>query len=244
MTQHISTRVHLVATYNHVTCKSIVISSRNCVDGIELASHFLRRLLMVPNILDWANSMLSVALLWSDHGPLAACCSAGAGPISCHWPCRFQGKLSQSHVIGMVSLERGWANSKPPVASPWSNSGPSATCHSADAGPIPCYWPCLFQGKLGQSHAISIVSLEGDWANSMLSVAPLWGDYGPSGACHSAGAGPIQCYWHCLFRGGLGLLEDIGSTSWSNCGLLPACHLAGARPIPRYWPCLFRGELG
>src|SRR5229473_792065 len=144
----------------------------------------------------------------------------------------------------MVSLERGWANSKPPVASPWSNSGPSATCHSADAGPIPHYWPCLFQGKLGQSHAIGIVSLEGDWANSMLSVAPLWGDHGPSAAHRSAGAGPIQCYRHCLFRGGLGLLKDIGSTSWSDCRPSPACHLAGAGPIPCYWPCLFRGELG
>ena len=162
MTQHISTRVHLVATYNHVTCKSIVISLRNCVNGIELASHFLRRLPMVPNIPDWANSMLLVAPLWSDHGPSAACRSAGAGPISRHWPCRFQEKLSQSHVIGMVSLERGWANSKPPVASPWSNSGPSAACHLAGVGPIPCYWPCLFQGELGQSHAIGIVSLEGD----------------------------------------------------------------------------------
>src|SRR5258707_8115288 len=90
--------------------------------------------------------------------------------------------LGQSHAISMVSLERGWANSKPPVASPWSNSGPSATCHLADAGPIPRYWPCLFQGKLGQSHAIGIVSLEGDWANSMLLVAPLWSDCGPSAA--------------------------------------------------------------
>src|SRR5258708_36298874 len=97
----------LVATYNRVTCKSIVISLRNCVDGIELASHFLRRLLMVPNILDWANSMLSVALLWSDHGPLAACCSAGAGPIPCHWPCLFRGKLGQSHGISMGSFGGG-----------------------------------------------------------------------------------------------------------------------------------------
>src|SRR5216684_2170442 len=227
MTQHISTRVHLVATYNHVTCKSIVISSRNCVDGIELASHFLRRLLMVPNILDWANSMLSVALLWSDHGPLAACCSAGAGPISCHWPCRFQGKLSQSHVIGMVSLERGWANSKPPVALPWSNSGP-----------IPCYWPCLLQGKLGQSHAIGIVSLEGDWANSMPSVVPLRSDHGPSAVCRSAGAGPIPCYRHGLFGEGLGQLKATGSLTleqlWANSTLLamPASREAG--PTPSY----------
>src|SRR5258708_26804677 len=112
MTQHISTRVHLAATYNRVTCKSIVISSRNCVDGIELASHFLRRLPMVPNILDWANSMLLVALLWSDHGPSAACRSAGAGPISRHWPCRLQAKLNQSHATGMLSLEKGWAKQK------------------------------------------------------------------------------------------------------------------------------------
>src|SRR5258708_2290337 len=70
--------------------------------------------------------------------------------------------LGRSHAICMVSLERGWANSKPLAASPWSNFGPSATCHSAGAGPIPRYWPCLFQGKLGQSHAIGIVSLEED----------------------------------------------------------------------------------
>src|SRR5260370_37533723 len=67
----------------------------------------------------------------------------------------FQRVLGQSHVISMVSLERGWANSKPPVASPWSTPGP-----------IPRYWPCLPQGKLGQSHAIGIVSLEEDGANS------------------------------------------------------------------------------
>src|SRR5258708_35518988 len=210
----------MVATYNCVACKSIVISSRNCVDGIELASHFLRRLPMVPNIPDWANLMLLVAPLWSDHGPSAACHSAGAGPISCHWPCQFQGKLSQSHVISMVSLERGWANSKPPVASPWSNSGPSAACHSAGVGPIPCYWPCLFQGELGQSHAIGIVSLEGDWANLMPSVVPLQSDHGPSAVCHSAGAGPIPCYRHGVSRIGLEQLKATSSLAleqlWAN----------------------------
>src|SRR5260370_33991180 len=87
--------------------------------------------------------------------------------------------LGQSHAISMVFLERGWANSKPPVASPWSNCGPSATCCSADAGPIPHYWPCLFQGKLGQSHAIGIVSLDGASANSMLLAAPLCGAQSP-----------------------------------------------------------------
>src|SRR5260370_1410278 len=109
----------------------------------------------------------------------------------------------------MVSLERGWANSKPLVASPWST-----------LGPIPCYWPCLFQGKLGQSHAISIVSLEGDWANSMLSVAPLWGDHGPSAAHHLAGAGPIPPYWPSLFQRELGQSHAISMFSlkrgWAN----------------------------
>src|SRR5713226_3040165 len=117
-----------------------------------------------------------------------------------HQQYAIQQVLGQSHAIGMVSLERGWANLKPPVASPWSNSGP-----------IPCYWPCLLQGKLGQSHAIGIVSLEGDWANSMPSVVPLQSDHGPSAVCHSAGAGPIPCYRHCLFRGGLGQLNAISS---------------------------------
>src|SRR5258708_3594020 len=259
MTQHISTRVHLAATYNRVTCKSIVSSSRNCVDGIELASHFLRRLPMVPNILDWANWMLLVAPLWSNHGPLAACRLAGAGPISCHWPCRFQGKLSQSHVIGMVSLERGWANSKPLVASPCSNSGPSAACHLAGVGPIPCYWPCLFQGELGQSHAIGIVSLEGDWANSMPLAVPLRSDHGPLAVCRSAGAGPIPCYRPCLFQGKLGQSHAISIVSlegdwanlmpsvvplWSDHGPLAVCHSAGAGPIPCYRHGLFVEGLG
>src|SRR5216684_403767 len=130
-----------------------------------------------------------------------------------HWQYAIQQVLGQSHAIGMVSLERGWANSKPLVALPWSNSGPLATCHSADAGPIPHYWPCLFQGKLGQSHAISIVSLEGDWANSMLLVAPLWGDHGPLAAHHLASARPIPCYQHGLFKEGLGQLQAISSTT-------------------------------
>src|SRR5258708_21344585 len=122
----------------------------------------------------------------------------------------------------MVSLERGWANSKPPVALPWSNSGP-----------IPCYWPCLFQGKLGQSHAIGIVSLEGDWANSMLSVAPLWSDHGPSEAHHSAVAGPIPRYWPCLFQRELGQSHAISIVSlkrgWANSKLLvsPLCSDLG-----------------
>src|SRR5258708_37219067 len=116
MTQHISTRVHLAATYNHVTCKSIVISSRNCVDGIELALHFLRRLPMVPNILDWANLMLSVAPLWSNHGPLAACHLTGDRKSAVYGTSVDLGGLRNSKDISMASLERGWANSRPLVA--------------------------------------------------------------------------------------------------------------------------------
>src|SRR5258708_6847204 len=154
----------LVATYNRVTCKSIVISSRNCVDSIELASHFLRRLLMVPNIPDWANSMLSVALLWSNHGPLAACHLAGVGPIPCYWPCLFQGKLGQSHALGIVSLEAGWPNLMPSVVRLQSNHGPSVVCRLAGAGPIACYWHCIFRGGLGQLYAISSPASEQPWA--------------------------------------------------------------------------------
>src|SRR5712692_3015934 len=145
--------------------------------------------------------------------------------------------LGQSHAIGMVSLERGWANSKPLVASPWSTPGP-----------IPCYWPCLPQGKLGQSHAIGIVSLEGDWANSMPLAVPLWSDHGPSAVCHLAGAGPIPCYWHGLFVEGLGQLKATGSLTleqlWANSMLLamPVSREAGS--IPCYRHCIFRGGLG
>src|SRR5260370_9378750 len=113
---------------------------------------------------------------------------------------------------GIEFLEVVWANSKRSVTHIWGDYWQTAAHSSAGAGPIPHYWPCLFQGELGQSHAIGMVSLKRGWANSKLSVAPLWSNCGPSGACHSAGAGPIQCYWHFLFSGGLGLLEDIGST--------------------------------
>src|SRR5258708_19475602 len=108
--------------------------------------------------------------------------------------------LGQSHATGMVSLERGWANSKPPVALHWSTSGP-----------IPCYWPCLPQGKLGQSYAISIVSLEGDWANLMPLAVPLQSNHGPLAVCHLTGARPIPCYRHGLFLKGLGQLKATGS---------------------------------
>src|SRR5258708_10122402 len=108
--------------------------------------------------------------------------------------------LGQSHAIGMVSLERGWANSKPPVASPWSTPGP-----------IPRYWPCLPQGKLGQSHAIGIVSLEGDWANSMPLAVLLWNYHGPLAVCQFSSAGPIPFHLHGIFVEWLRQLQSTRS---------------------------------
>src|SRR5229473_2055802 len=161
-----------------------------------------------------ATGSLALEQLWANSMLLAMPASREAGSIPCYQHCIFRGGLGQLNAIGSPTSERpwaigsmpfgrcwanpmllawslwvrGWANSKPPVALPWSTSGP-----------IPRYWPCLPQGKLGQSHAIGIVSLEGDWANSMPSVVPLWSDHGPSAVCHSAGAGPIPCYQHGLF---------------------------------------------
>src|SRR5260370_1391008 len=147
------------------------------------------------------------------------------------------------YCVFWVLLERSWASLKPLVAPLWSNSGPSAACHSAGAGPIPCYWPCLFQGKLGQSHAIGIVSLEGDWANLMPSVVPLQSNHGPSAVCHSAGAGPIPCYQHGLFGEGLGQLKATGSLTleqpWANSTLLAMPGSREAGSIPCYQHGLF-----
>src|SRR5258707_2201918 len=142
----------------------------------------------------WAISSMSFGRCWANSTLLAMPVSRGAGSIPCYRHCIFRGGLGQLNAIGSPASERpwaigsmpfgrcwanpmllawslwvrGWANSKPLVASPWSNSGP-----------IPCYWPCLPQGKLGQSHAIGIVSLEGAWANSMPLVSPLLSDHGP-----------------------------------------------------------------
>src|SRR5713226_6922863 len=118
-----------------------------------------------------AISMVSLERGWANSKPLVASPWSTPGPIPHYWPCLPQGKLGQSHAISIVSLEGDWANSMPLAASLRSDYGPSATCCSAGAGPIPRYWPCLFQGKLGQSHAIGMVSLERVWANSKPPVA-------------------------------------------------------------------------
>src|SRR5258708_7919451 len=153
----------LVATYNRVTCKSIVISSRNCVDSIELASHFLRRLLMVPNIPDWANSMTSVVPLQSNHGPSVVCRLAGAGPIPCYWHGLFREGLGQLKATSSLALEQLWANSML-LAMPVSR----------EAGSIPCYWYCIFRGGLGQLNAISSPASQLPWAISIMLFSTCW----------------------------------------------------------------------
>src|SRR5258708_2271088 len=109
-----------------------------------------------------------------------------------YWRCLFQGELGQSYAIGMVPLVRGQANSMLSVAPLWSHCGPSAAHHSVGSGPIPCHWQCLFQGELGQSHAVSMVSLERGWADSKPPVASPWGNSAPSAASRSAGTLPLQ----------------------------------------------------
>src|SRR5258707_2139357 len=106
----------------------------------------------------------------------------------------------------MVSLEGDWANSMPLVVPLQSDHGPSAVCHSAGAGPIPCYQHGLFGEGLGQLKATSSLALEQLWANSMLLAMPA-----------SREAGSIPCYRHCIFRGGLGQLNAIGSMPFGRC---------------------------
>src|SRR5258708_7358299 len=183
MTQRISTRVHLAATYNCVTCKSIVISSRNCVDGIELASHFLRRLPMVPNIPDWANLMLSLAPLWIHHAPSAVCSVAVAGPIRCYWDGLFGEGLGQLKATGSL-----------PLYHPWANSMLLAMPASREAGSIPCYWHCIFRGGLGQLDAIGSPALERPWAISSMPFGRCWANPMLSAWSLWRGAGPTQSH--------------------------------------------------
>jgi hypothetical protein len=144
-----------------------------------------------------------------------------------HWKQAVQQLLGQSHATSIVSLERGWANSKPPVALPWSNYGPSAACHSAGAGPIPHYWQHLFQRELGQSNAISFVSigglgllkdissttLEQLQAISSMSFGRCWANFSLLAMPVSRGAWLIPCYQHYLSIKGLGQLKAVGSST-------------------------------
>src|SRR5260370_2215901 len=108
---------------------------------------------MVPIKRDWANSMLSVVPLRSDHGPLAVCHSAGAGPIPCYRHGLFREGLGQLKATGSLALEQLWANSML-LAMPASR----------EAGSIPCYQHCIFRGGLGQLNAIGSPTLERPWA--------------------------------------------------------------------------------
>src|SRR5258708_5525174 len=100
----------------------------------------------------------------------------------------------------MVPLARGQANSMLLVAPLWSHCGPSAAHHSVGSGPIPCHWQCLFQGELGQSHAVGMDSLERGWAISSMSFGRCWANSMLLAMAVLREAGSIPCYQHCLFR--------------------------------------------
>src|SRR5258707_3178432 len=92
--------------------------------------------------------------------------------------------VSQPYAIGNTALERFWATRRPPacllwrlfegswaslkllVAPLWSNPGPSAACHLAGAGPIPCYQHGLSRevwASLKPSVADSLATLVHHW---------------------------------------------------------------------------------
>ena len=96
----------------------------------------------------------------------------------------------QFHTIGIASLERRWANSRPLVALLGRSFEPTGGC-----------WQHL---GLGQPHSISSTALEYLWAITLL-VMPVW-----------KRAGPIPFHWGCLFREEICQLEAIGSTAWEK----------------------------
>src|SRR5258707_3820805 len=100
---------------------------------------------------------------WANSKPLVASPWSTPGPIPHYWPCLPQGKLGQSHAISIVSLEGDWANLMPSAVLLQSDHGPSAVCHSAGAGPIPCYQHGLFVEGLGQLKATGSLTLERLW---------------------------------------------------------------------------------
>ncbi len=128
--------------------------------------------------------------LRSDHGPLAVCHLAGAGPIPCYWHGLFVEGLGQLKATGSLTLEQLWAISNMLFGRCWANSTLLAMPVSREAGSIPCYWHGLFGEGLGQLKATGSLALEQLWANSMLLAMPV-----------SREAGSIPCYWHCIFRG-------------------------------------------
>ena len=198
---------------------------------------------------------LSVALLWSNPGPSAACRLAGAGPIPC-----YQHGLSREV----------WASSKPSVAHFGATLGHQQHVIrqvlgpllvmpvSRGAGPILCHQHGPFSEGPGQFNAIGSTTLEPLWAISSASFSRFWANSMPLAMPISRGAGPIPCCRHGLFREGLGQLKATSSLTleqlwaissmlfgrcWANSMPLamPVSREAGS--IPCYWHCLFREQL-
>jgi hypothetical protein len=146
--------------------------------------------------------------LWAVRKPSAAPCSRRAGPIrylrpllellwgkygpSRYWRRPFRGELGQFHAVGITSLEKLWANSKPSAVPLGGSSGPSGGHRQHLAA--------------GQPHAIGSSPLKTSWANSGLLLGPLWGDHGPSrylqrlllweqGQFHDDGIASLEKLW-------------------------------------------------
>src|SRR5258707_1265615 len=193
-----------------------------------------------------AIGMVSLERGWANSKPLVASPWSTPGPIPRYWPCLPQGKLGQSHAISIVSLEGDWANLMPSAVPLWSDHGPLAVCHSAGAGPIPCYRHGLFVEGLGQLKATRILSFEQLWANSNMSSVSCSANSTLLAMSVSREAGSIPCYRHGLFGEGLGQLKATGSLAleqlWVNSMLLamPVSREAGS--IPCYRHCIFRGR--
>src|SRR5260221_8520265 len=117
--------------------------------------------------------------LWIDHGPLAVCHSAVAGPIPCYRHSLFGEGLGELKATGSLTLEQLWAISNMSFGRCWANSTLLAMPVSREAGSIPCYRHCLFGEGLGQLKAIGSPALEQLWANSMILVMPGWTEAGP-----------------------------------------------------------------
>src|SRR5713226_8537668 len=190
-----------------------------------------------------AISMVSLERGWANSKPLVASPWSTPGPIPHYWPCLPQGKLGQSHAISIVSLEGDWANSMPLAVPLRSDHGPLAVCHLAGAGPIPCYWHGLFVEGLGQLKATGSLTLEQLWAISNMLFGRCWANSTLLAMPVSREAGSIPCYRHCIFRGGLGQLNAIGSPAserpWAI-GSMPFSR-CWANPMLSAWSLWVRG---
>src|SRR5258708_34246511 len=82
----------------------------------------------------------------------------------------------------------------------WADPMLFAVCHSAGAGPIPCYRHSLFVEGLGQLKATGSLTLEQLWAISNMSFGRCWANSTLFAMPCSSEVGEIPCYRHGLFE--------------------------------------------